>query len=47
VENLNLKMRVAIIGAGPSGICAMAAFAELKNKKGVEIPELVVFEKQE
>lgn len=39
-------MRVAIIGAGPSGITAMAAFQELKNK-GQECPEVVVFERQE
>jgi trimethylamine monooxygenase len=39
-------MRVAIIGAGPSGITAIAAFQELKNK-GQECPEVVVFERQE
>ncbi len=37
--------RVAIIGAGPCGISQLHAFASAKAK-GVEIPEVVCFEKQ-
>lgn len=40
------KTRVAIIGCGPSGISALAAFNDVEQK-GVEIPEIVCFEKQE
>ena len=38
--------RVAIIGAGPSGTAAMSAFQDLKNK-GLDCPEIVVFERQD
>jgi trimethylamine monooxygenase len=37
--------RVAIIGAGPSGLAALRAF-ESARKKGASIPELVCYEKQ-
>jgi trimethylamine monooxygenase len=37
--------RVAIIGAGPSGLAAMHAF-EQASRQGVDIPEVVCFEKQ-
>lgn len=39
------KKRVAIIGAGPSGLAQMRAFQSAK-KNGEEIPEIVCFEKQ-
>lgn len=39
-------MRVALIGAGPSGMSAVNAFCQAKAK-GEQIPEVVVFEKQE
>lgn len=38
--------RVAIIGAGPSGIAQLRAF-EAAERQGREIPELVCFEKQD
>jgi trimethylamine monooxygenase len=38
--------RVAIIGAGPSGMAEMHAFQSAKTK-GTEIPEIVCFEKQD
>lgn len=41
-----MNIRVAIIGAGPSGCAQMRAFAALEQK-GVKIPEIVCFEKQE
>lgn len=37
--------RVAIIGAGPSGLSALRAFQSAKSK-GEDIPEIVCFEKQ-
>lgn len=37
--------RVAIIGAGPSGLAALHAFEEA-GKKGADLPEIVCFEKQ-
>ena len=37
--------RVAIIGAGPSGLAQLHAF-EQARKKGAELPEIVCFEKQ-
>ena len=40
------RKRVAIIGAGPSGLSQMFAFQALAQK-GCEIPEIVCFEKQE
>ncbi|HIZ49471.1 MAG TPA: NAD(P)/FAD-dependent oxidoreductase [Candidatus Pseudomonas excrementavium] len=38
-------MRVAIIGAGPSGLAQLRAF-QSAQEKGCEIPELVCYEKQ-
>lgn len=40
-----MKKRVAIIGAGPSGLAQLRAFQSAKEK-GAEIPEIVCFEKQ-
>jgi len=37
--------RIAIIGAGPSGLAQLRAFAAAK-RKGADIPEVVCFEKQ-
>ena len=39
------KKRVAVIGAGPSGLAQLRAFASAEAK-GAEIPEIVCFEKQ-
>ncbi len=39
------KMRVGIIGAGPSGMAQLRAF-ESARRKGTEIPEITCFEKQ-
>ncbi|MEM7171609.1 MAG: NAD(P)/FAD-dependent oxidoreductase [Pseudomonadota bacterium] len=38
--------RVAVIGAGPSGLAQLRAFQSAANK-GAEIPEIVCFEKQD
>jgi trimethylamine monooxygenase len=38
--------RVAVVGAGPSGLAALRAFQSAANK-GAEIPEVVAFEKQD
>ncbi|PZQ83151.1 MAG: potassium transporter [Ancylobacter novellus] len=40
-----MSIRVAIIGAGPSGMAMLRAF-QSAQKKGAEIPEFVCFEKQ-
>ncbi|MCU9847535.1 NAD(P)/FAD-dependent oxidoreductase [Defluviimonas sp. WL0024] len=40
-----MRKRVAIIGAGPSGLAQLRAF-QSAAQKGAEIPELVCFEKQ-
>ena len=40
------KKRVAIIGAGPSGLAQLRAFQSAKEK-GEEIPEIVCYEKQD
>ena len=40
-----MTMRVAIIGAGPSGLAQLRAF-QSAAQKGAEIPEIVCFEKQ-
>lgn len=40
------KKRVAIIGAGPSGLAQLRSFQSAANN-GVDIPEVVCFEKQE
>lgn len=37
--------RVAIIGVGPSGMAQLRAFQSAQSK-GIEIPEMVCFEKQ-
>ena len=44
-ERQRNPMRVAIIGAGPSGLAQLRAFASAKEK-GYEIPDLVCYEKQ-
>jgi len=41
-----MKKRVAVIGAGPSGLAVLRAFQTAKAK-GDEIPEVVCFEKQD
>ena len=41
-----MSKRVAIIGAGPSGLAQLRAFQSAKNN-GEEIPEIVCYEKQE
>ena len=41
-----MSKRVAVIGAGPSGLAQLRAFQSAKNK-GEEIPEIVCFEKQD
>lgn len=45
VDELIRQKKVAIIGAGPSGMAQLRAF-ESAERKGAEIPELVCFEKQ-
>jgi trimethylamine monooxygenase len=40
-----MKKRVAVIGAGPSGLAQLRAFQSAKQK-GEDIPEVVCFEKQ-
>ena len=40
-----MKKRIAVIGAGPSGLAQLRAFQSLADQ-GVEIPEIVCFEKQ-
>jgi len=40
-----MNQRVAILGAGPSGLAQLRAFETLR-REGVDIPELVCFEKQ-
>lgn len=40
------KKRIGIIGAGPSGLAQLRAF-ESAEKMGMEVPEIVCFEKQE
>lgn len=41
-----MKNRVAVIGAGPSGLSVLRAFVSARNK-GADIPEIVCFEKQD
>ena len=41
-----MTARVAVIGAGPSGLAQLRAFQSAKSK-GADIPEIVCFEKQE
>jgi trimethylamine monooxygenase len=40
-----MKKRIAVIGAGPSGLAQLRAFQSAKQK-GADIPEVVCFEKQ-
>jgi len=40
-----MNVRIGIIGAGPSGLAQLRAF-ESAQKKGIEIPEIICFEKQ-
>ena len=40
-----MKKKVAVIGVGPSGLAQLRAF-QSAQAKGVEIPEIVCFEKQ-
>lgn len=40
-----MTKRVAVIGAGPSGLAQLRAF-QSAARKGAEIPEVVCFEKQ-
>jgi trimethylamine monooxygenase len=40
-----MATRVAVIGAGPSGLAALRAF-ESARRKGAEIPEVICYEKQ-
>ena len=39
------KQRIAILGAGPSGLAQLRAF-EAAGKAGAEVPEIVCYEKQ-
>ena len=41
-----MTKRIAIVGAGPSGLAALRAFQSAKAK-GAEVPEVVCFEKQD
>jgi trimethylamine monooxygenase len=41
-----MKQRVGIVGAGPSGLAQLRAFKSAE-KKGMETPEIVCFEKQD
>ena len=41
-----MTKRVAIVGAGPSGLAQLRAFQSAKEK-GAEIPEIICFEKQD
>ena len=41
-----MTLRVAIIGAGPSGLAQLRAFKSARHK-GAQLPEIVCFEKQE
>ena len=40
-----MTKRIAVIGAGPSGLAQLRAF-QSAAEKGAEIPEIVCFEKQ-
>lgn len=44
--NLPVTARIAIIGAGPSGLSLMRAFSTLLESSGQKIPDIVCFEKQ-
>ncbi|MDX1400585.1 MAG: NAD(P)/FAD-dependent oxidoreductase, partial [Kiloniellales bacterium] len=45
-EEKEMTSRVAVVGAGPSGLAQLRAFQSAKSK-GAEIPEIVCFEKQD
>lgn len=42
----NMKLKIGIIGAGPSGLAQLRAFKSAE-KKGEEVPEIICFEKQD
>jgi len=42
----NKKKKIAVIGAGPSGLAQLRAFQSAADK-GEDIPEIVCFEKQQ
>lgn len=42
---MSSKRRLCVIGAGPSGMSALYHFSKLK-KEGIDIPEVVCYEKQ-
>jgi trimethylamine monooxygenase len=46
LETTFMTKRVAIIGAGPSGLAALRSF-KLARDQGADIPEIVCFEKQD
>ena len=41
-----MNKKIAIIGAGPSGLAQLRAFQDAHNK-GIDVPDVVCFEKQE
>ena len=41
-----MKLRIGIVGAGPSGLAQLRVFKSAE-KKGEEVPEIICFEKQE
>ena len=43
---MNQQTRIAVLGAGPSGLAQLRAFQTLRDQ-GKEIPEIVCYEKQE
>lgn len=45
MKEVKENKKVAIIGAGPSGILLLRSFVDELNK-GIEIPDIVCFEKQ-
>src|SRR5690606_3728374 len=44
-DTTRMTMRIAILGAGPSGLAQLRAF-ESARRGGAEVPEIVCFEKQ-
>lgn len=44
-DDINMTFRVAILGAGPSGLAQLRAF-DAARRAGVAVPEIVCFEKQ-
>jgi trimethylamine monooxygenase len=45
MDNKNMPSRIAIIGAGPSGLSALRAF-ESARRMGADVPDVVCYEKQ-